>query len=260
MTLSWPWRRPVSPRTVGLPDGCRTVFAVGDIHGRLELLEELEDRLASEIPELPAGSAVVIHLGDMIDRGPLSAHVIDRMLRPPPYPAPRICLRGNHEQMMLDVLAGRLAPEIWLTLGGASTLGSYSSEATDWRQLPLAVLRREMAAMVPRRHVAFLEGLPHAVLADRAIFSHAGGDPAKPWDAQTAFDLLERRQLPESGDERPAHGRLSIHGHMSEKNFLVKFFRICVDVSGAKGDLLGALRLDLEDLACDPITVGRRLC
>jgi len=255
--MTFPFFKPKgpAPRIVDLQAPLDRIYAVGDIHGRIDHLEAMDQLIAAELAETPEIAAAVIYLGDYIDRGPHSAHVLDHLTAPAPYSASRICLIGNHDRMLLDVVDGRIAPQDWLDLGGASTLMSYSGESGGLSRLSRRALRQKVLDLVPERHIRFLRALPEAARSAQVLFSHAGGNPGKQLEAQTVADLTERRPEESEGGSAPKHGLISVHGHMRETIFLDKVFRICVDMTGARGDVLGALRLDCEKMSRRFLTV-----
>jgi serine/threonine protein phosphatase 1 len=195
------------------PEG-RVGYAVGDIHGRADLLEQMLDRLEREQPEPdPAAQPIVVFLGDYVDRGPDSRHVIDMLLEGRPFGFERHFLLGNHEFMLLAFLEDPVQHRHWLTQGGMATLGSYGVPAP-----PAAASRAalEQAGEIfrqnlPRAHLHFLQTLErYVVLGDYAMV-HAGVDPGKPLDSQTDQDLLWIRK-------KFLHGRrrfdyMVVHGH-----------------------------------------------
>lgn len=247
-------RRP-APRILELPKTLKRIYAVGDIHGRIDHLEAMESLIAREISEAPDLETAVIYLGDYIDRGPHSAHVLDWLGSAPGYAAPRICLLGNHDQMLLDVVQQAMTPGDWMALGGASTLLSYSGDSRDPALLSKRALRQKISDLIPDRHIQFLRLLPEAAKTETMLFSHAGGDPGKTLQKQSHFDFLDRRPDPSEGENPTKHGMISIHGHMRETIFLDKVFRICVDMTGARGDILGALCVDVENMSRRFLTV-----
>lgn len=255
MTFPFFKAKPSAPRIVELPSSLDRIYAIGDLHGRIDHLEAMDQMIAAELAETPEIAAAVVYLGDYIDRGPHSAHVLDHLTAPAPFAAPRICLIGNHDRMLLDVLDGNRAPQDWLELGGASTLMSYSDEVGGLSRLSRRALRQKILDLVPERHILFLRALPEAARSAQVLFSHAGGNPGKQLEAQTIADLTERRPEDTEGDSAPKHGLISVHGHMRETIFLDKVFRICVDMTGARGDVLGALCLDCEKMSRRFLTV-----
>jgi serine/threonine protein phosphatase 1 len=187
-----------------LPPGLR-VYAIGDPHGCIEQLEEMHDRIAEQILDHPAERAVMVHLGDYVDRGPESAAVVAALLDAPPLHGIEVVnLIGNHEQMMLAALtpgAPLQVIDFWLDNGGGATLESYGAQAAD----------RDSWAAVPDEHLAFLRGCRTSYAAGGYFFAHAGIRPGVPLDQQDVMDLTWIREPFLSWRGRlPA---VVVHGH-----------------------------------------------
>ncbi|MFC7552755.1 metallophosphoesterase [Pseudoroseomonas wenyumeiae] len=155
------------------------VYAIGDVHGRDDLLRRLHASIAADWAAAPAARAAVVHLGDYVDRGPDSPGVLRRIAGPPPVPgAESVTLRGNHEALMLDALAPGAPAEaqfLWQLNGGRATLAAYRGH-------------------VPERDREILRGLALSWRAGDYLFVHAGIDPRKPLEAQTETDLVWTRE------------------------------------------------------------------
>src|SRR5262245_21052678 len=157
----------------GLPERVR-VYAVGDIHGRADLLQSMLGRIAADLAQHPCESAVEVFLGDYIDRGPSSREVIDILLSHPPVAGARHCLRGNHEQAMLDFLGEPGVLADWSRFGGLETLLSYGLNP----RLPVSFedatrLRDELAYALPKAHLAFLKSTALSFALGGYFFVHA---------------------------------------------------------------------------------------
>ena len=197
-----------------MPAG-HAVYAVGDIHGRVDLLEILLARIAVDAAAHPDDrERTLVFLGDYIDRGTTSREVVDRLLRDPLPGFATVRLLGNHEEALLDFLDGRAGPMDWLSYGGLETLLSYG---VPLRALPndpfrAAELRRALAAALPTQHVAFYRACRlHHVLGDY-LFVHAGVRPGLPLEQQDPRDLLWiRDEFLQASDPLP--GRVIVHGH-----------------------------------------------
>lgn len=189
-----------APRTT---DGMR-IYAIGDIHGRADLLEICAQQIAGELRECP-GEALTVALGDMIDRGPDSAGVLGR-LRRQEFPTPVIALRGNHEQVMLDALESADVFEQWMMFGGMATLASYGLD-------PCAKFAATRLALRERatEDLDFLAGLPLTHVCGDYLFCHAGVRPGVALEAQRPADLMTIRQ-DFLGSTR-WHGKYVVHGH-----------------------------------------------
>jgi Calcineurin-like phosphoesterase len=210
----WPrWRRRARP-TASTPDG-HAIYAVGDIHGRLDLLELLVGRIADDAARHPEDvQRSLIFLGDYIDRGGASREVVER-LREAPLPGfETVRLLGNHEQALLDFIDDRTDGREWLGYGGLETLMSYG---VSLRGLPrtlrdLSELRQAVAAAVPDAHIAFYRNcvLHHAV--GDYVFVHAGLRPGIPLEDQHPADLLWIRG-DFLHDKAVLPGKVVVHGH-----------------------------------------------
>lgn len=170
------------------------IYAVGDIHGSLPKLR----RLIARCEEHAGGrAATFVFLGDYIDRGPQSAGVIRYVIDLQSRLGDRvIALKGNHEAILLDVIAGAAPSEHWTLQGGAMTLRSYHT--ADARDLP-------------SEHLDWLRSLPLSHDDGHRFFVHAGVNPDKPLDVQDEADLVWIRE-PFLSDRRD-YGRLIVHGH-----------------------------------------------
>ena len=154
-----------------VPDGER-VYAVGDIHGRADLLAQLQEQILADAAGRPPARQTIVYLGDYVDRGPQSPVVIDRLIDAPLAGFASIHLLGNHEDIMLRFHDGDVSVAAsWLQYGGRQTLASYGIECD---RLPaLGVLRQRMAHGVPARHFEFMRALRH----DEIDREHVGRVP-----------------------------------------------------------------------------------
>lgn len=191
------------------------VYAIGDIHGRLDLLDRLLDKIAADSADAPARK-VLVSLGDMVDRGPHSARVVERLMtlhQHPPFDGfEHHNLKGNHEQLMLAFLDGANDGAMWICNGGAATLESYG--ITDCWAEPDA-LRVEFNIRLSPDQRAFLRGLETQHREGDYLFVHAGIAPQTPLEAQSEDDLLwiRGRFLTCEKDlgVRVVHGHSSVH-------------------------------------------------
>ena len=175
-----------------VPDG-RAVYAIGDVHGRLDLLDDLLRRVQEDARR--HGSDTVrelIMLGDYIDRGPASRGVVDRLLQNPLRDFSTVHLMGNHEDALLSFLDGLSDGLDWLAYGGLETLMSYE---VPLRSLPSTLaatveLRRALARALPKTHVDFFRGCTFHHTVGDYVFVHAGVRPGVALDKQTPNDLM----------------------------------------------------------------------
>ncbi|MBX4910569.1 serine/threonine protein phosphatase [Rhizobium bangladeshense] len=187
-------------------------YAIGDIHGRYDLLLKAEEAILQDGARLP-GQKLIVTLGDYIDRGLESAQVIAHLMEPPPDGFDRICLAGNHEIAMLDYVDGWLPYDDWMRMGSAESLKSYG---LDPEHLPLVFpsgvqLDAFLRQSLPHTHLDFMRALPIMLDTPSVVFVHAGIDPMLPLSAQTDEDLvLIRHRFLESRVPLP---KLVVHGH-----------------------------------------------
>ena len=191
------------------------VYAIGDVHDRLDLLDDLFALIREDADRHPGDAArTLIFLGDYVDRGPESRGVVDAVMADPLAGFATVRLMGNHEEAMLAFLDGDSDGLDWLSFGGLETLLSYG---VPLRSLPssgeaVRALQTALIEAVPERHVSFFRNcLLHYAVGDY-LFVHAGVRPGIALEKQTQTDLLwirndflrVRAALP---------GRVVVHGH-----------------------------------------------
>lgn len=209
----------------------RLVYAIGDIHGRADLLARLLDQIRADRASQPSedGPALVVFLGDYVDRGPHSREVINRLLdfaRDPAFES-RFLL-GNHEDTMLDYLDARVSGLGWSRHGGSATLRSYGVEPPhEETREAWSARRKAFAAAVPASHRDFLERLELKVFVGRTLFVHAGIRPGVAIEAQTKRDLLWIRKEFLDGDRSDQW--FVVHGHTPKSEAYGAPGRLCLD-------------------------------
>ena len=223
-----------------LPEGLR-VYAIGDIHGRLDLLEALARRIEADLKAAPT-PAVTIFLGDYIDRGPDSAGVLDRLARRD-FPTEFLALRGNHEEVMLKFLEDPDILESWRNYGGLESLHSYGVDVCPaLRGTGYEAIRNSFLQRLPRSHVRFLRDTAHSATFGDYFFCHAGARPGVPLDEQRPRDLLWIRD--DFLAFRGGWDRVVVHGHtpVAEPELLAS--RINVDTGAFASSILTAVALE----------------
>ena len=203
-------------RRASAPDGVR-LYAIGDIHGRFDLLDALLVRIERDQRGRAEMPVRLIFLGDYVDRGPDSKGVVDRLVQGFSRPYTAVFLKGNHEDMLLSFLADPLAGVNWLRNGGEATLLSYGVEAgvvqcAFWEgQQGLTEAARQFQAVLPAAHLDFYKSLRTFYRMGDYFFTHAGVRPEAPLDQQSENDLLWIRKdfLNWRGD----FGAVVVHGH-----------------------------------------------
>ncbi len=227
-----------------VPKG-RRIYAIGDVHGRLDLFEELLRRIEQDRLNWNGQTEVVL-LGDYIDRGPQSAQLLDLISGSLPDWAHWTILRGNHEQAMLDATQGdanaRRVLRIWLDNGGCETLRSYGMPALLAYGDDLDAIEAELRVRIPLRHLNFLRRLKRTRRVGDYLFVHAGIRPGVPLEAQADRDLLWIRD--EFLNCRDDHGYVVVHGHSITPNVDERDNRIGIDTGAYATGRLTALVLE----------------
>ena len=218
------------------------VYAIGDVHGCIDRLAALHEQIAEDLAVRPVEHAVLIHLGDYVDRGTDSAQVVDWLINKPPVPADLIVnLMGNHEHMMLSAISGKDADAAshWLSNGGADSLLSWG--------LNRAVPAGEWAARIPLQHLLFLRDLAISHRIGPYMFVHAGVQPGVPLDQQSRHDMLWIREP--FLTSRADHGAVIVHGHTPRREPAVLPNRIAIDTGAVVGGALTCVMLENDKLA-----------
>jgi serine/threonine protein phosphatase 1 len=224
------------------PAGARghRAYVVGDIHGRLDLLDKLLAEIHRDLAERPARKALIVFLGDLIDRGPNSAQVIERLRTYEREGIQTVFLLGNHEEVLLRILGGdiSLIPN-WLMYGGLECLKSYGVDPQLIGVYPdqkaLAIIR--MA--IPKQHEEFLQSFIDTCRFGDYLFVHAGIRPGVPIDDQVQSDLRWIRE-PFLLDDTD-HGVVVVHGHTISSEVEERPNRIGIDTGAYKSGILTAL-------------------
>ena len=236
-----------APRRAFTPAQHR-IYAIGDIHGRLDLLTVLHgDILADREAKPHDGTDVVVYLGDYVDRGPYSREVIECLLSDPLPGFTAVHLMGNHDEAMLRFLEDVTIGPGWASFGGESTLLSYGVRTTPDMigMRRFESMRQQLVEKIPQRHVAFLRGLELSYQAGDYLFAHAGIRPGVPLDRQEPEDLLWIREtFLLSGVD---HGKVVVHGHTPTDAPEVRPNRIGIDTGAFASGILTCLVLDGEE-------------
>lgn len=225
------------------PTGMR-VYAIGDVHGRDDLLGEIHGRIADDRAARPASECRIVHVGDYVDRGPDTAAVIERLVQFKKTEPDARFLRGNHEDLLVDFLADPAAGGLnFVSNGGLSTLASYGIDPDrlfDRRDLTEAGKR--LAVEMAGDHRAFIDALLLSVRFGDFFFCHAGVRPGVPLESQIADDLTWIREpfLDYTGE----FAAVIIHGHTPVPEPEVRPNRINIDTGAVFSDRLTCLVLE----------------
>jgi serine/threonine protein phosphatase 1 len=228
------------------PEGV-TIYAVGDIHGRLDLLNHVLPLIDQDKNLRKTKHAVEVYLGDYIDRGPDSAGVVSRLIARS-HDAHTIFLRGNHEQCLLDFLQGAECWDQWKDTGGLASLLSYGLvPALLSRDTPQEGIRRALAQRLPQEHARFYGETEPYLEAGPYLFVHAGLRPGIKLQHQAASDLMgiRREFLDYEGD----FGCIVVHGHTPVPKVDLRPNRINIDTGAFATNHLTCIKID-EQGAC----------
>jgi serine/threonine protein phosphatase 1 len=217
------------------------IYAIGDIHGRIDLLEALHRRIVDDAQQASADRMLIIYLGDYIDRGPDSRRVIDRMIEGPPPPFESVFLKGNHEAFMLRFLGDASVGDLWLHNGGAATLASYGIADASAGGGDLGAIQARLRAALPAAHLEFLETLGLMHVEGDYLFVHAGLRPGVALEAQSERDLLWIRD--EFLHAEGPFPKVVVHGHSIHPTPEFMDYRIGIDTGAYATGTLTALVL-----------------
>ncbi|MSO91994.1 MAG: serine/threonine protein phosphatase [Rhodospirillales bacterium] len=245
-----PGRKPGDAKLPRVSPG-RRVYAVGDIHGRFDLLLKLlatirEDALRRR-PGDEACTNVLIYIGDYVDRGPESFAVVDYLIHDPHIGFETVFLKGNHEDMLVRFVSEGALGEAWMMNGGVATLRSYGVNAAVLVDDPdpLDAARREFVKVLPQSHRDFYKALKLSHVDGDYVFVHAGVRPGVALGKQNEADMLWIRG--EFLDSDADFGRMVVHGHSIRPIPDIQPNRIGIDTGAFYTNRLTCLVLEGED-------------
>ena len=233
-------RRGQKPNHYAVPAGER-VYAIGDIHGRLDLFRSLLNAIESDESKRQPAHTTIILLGDLIDRGPQSAGVIDETLRLRATRQVRI-LMGNHEELFLEGLEKEDVLRQFLRVGGKETVLSYPFDPEGYLKLTLRELQEQMRAVIPAEHIDFIRSFEDYIQIGDYLFVHAGIRPGVEIGDQSVKDLRWiRAPFLQDDAQRPI---CVVHGHSITEEPELKRSRIGLDTGAYRSGKLTALGLE----------------
>jgi len=222
----------------------KRLFAVGDIHGRHDLLDALLKLISRQIAAAPPADNILVFLGDYVDRGPASRAVIERLCGLERKTGWRcVFLRGNHDQAILEFLQDPSYYSAWRGYGGAETLLSYGvmpprfENASDFTRA-----WNDFSSKFPPHHLEFVRGLKYSHVEDDYLFVHAGIRPGVALADQAPHDLMWIRESFLS--HRGRFEKMVVHGHTPAPAPVMLPNRICVDTGAHATGRLTALVLE----------------
>ena len=234
-----------APRSGSRPAGARgyRAYVVGDIHGRLDLLEDLLAKIHAELQHRPARKTLLVFVGDLIDRGPSSAQVLERLRTYRRQGIQTIFLLGNHEEVLLRIIRGdsELITK-WRWFGGSECLQSYGVDPAEIARLSGEDALAMFRGAIPREHVEFLETFADSCRFGDYLFVHAGIRPGIQLELQSQSDLRWIREpfLLDDSD----HGFVVVHGHTIREEAEELPNRIGIDTGAYRTGVLTALGIE----------------
>ncbi|ASK87438.1 metallophosphoesterase family protein [Sphingorhabdus sp. SMR4y] len=231
--------RPIDHATI--PDG-RRVYAIGDVHGRNDLLLQLLDQIIKDDSERDNAESEIIFLGDLVDRGPDSAGVLDTAMRIKEELGNVRFLMGNHEEVYLSAVTGEeKAVRFFNRIGGRETILSYDISMKEYIELDMAQLAARIPELFPRHHIDFIAGFEDQVIIGDYAFVHAGIRPGLPISEQRQKDLRWIREDFLSAQED--HEKVIVYGHTISDEVVEAGNRIGIDTGAYYSGKLTALAL-----------------
>jgi serine/threonine protein phosphatase 1 len=240
------WKRSKSrARRPAAPKGTR-IYAVGDVHGRLDLLQQVIGQIESDLAKRPSSQSVEIYLGDYIDRGPASRQVIDRLIKRS-RERNAVFLKGNHETYVSEFIQNPAILTDWRQYGGLETLMSYGLQpAIRADAAEQAELARAFKYMLPKNHQAFFRSLQLSMTCGDFFFVHAGVKPRVPLAQQREEDLLWIRDdflLCEDD-----FGKVIVHGHTPVREPDIRSNRINIDTGAYATGRLSCIMIEHDNV------------
>lgn len=218
-------------------------YVVGDIHGRLDLLDTLLANIHEDLERRPARKTLLVFVGDLIDRGPCSAQVIERLRNYHHRGVRPIFLLGNHEEVLLRILGGDSGLiSKWRWFGGTECLASYGLDPQHIEAQSEQQALETIRAAIPAQHLKFLKGFADTCRFGDYVFVHAGIRPGVELDEQRQSDLRWIRE-PFLFDQTD-HGFIVVHGHTITSQVDERPNRIGIDTGAYRTGVLTALAIE----------------
>jgi serine/threonine protein phosphatase 1 len=230
-------------RGSAVPDGIR-VYAIGDIHGRRDLLDRLLGMIDDDDAARGPARTELIFLGDLVDRGPDSVGVIERLMALRETRRVRY-LMGNHEEVFLRAVGGDLrALRFLIRIGGRETLLSYGMSEEEYCGLDFDDLLPLLQQKVPPAHVSFLSAFESWIEVGDYLFVHAGLRPGVAVEDQKTSDLCWIRE--DFLSHRDSFGKMVVHGHSITEEIDERPNRIGIDTGAFASGRLTAIGLEAD--------------
>jgi serine/threonine protein phosphatase 1 len=229
--------------TARMPDGMR-VYAIGDIHGRHDLLVQLLAQIEADDAVRGPAESQIIFLGDLVDRGPDSATVIETAKALGDSGRRVRYLMGNHEEVFVECCRKRDTKTLrfFLKIGGDATLQSYPITRAEYVELDIEQLAARLETLVPESHLEFLESFEDMIILGDYAFVHAGIRPGRPLSEQKKSDLRWIRE--EFVGQRGDLEKVIVYGHTIYENVDERGSRIGIDTGAYASGVLTAIGLE----------------
>jgi serine/threonine protein phosphatase 1 len=227
-----------------VPDGMR-VYAIGDIHGRKDLMKTLIKMIDEDDAARKPSSTHIIFLGDLVDRGPDSAGVLDKAIKIKKERGHNVrFIMGNHEEVFVKACRklDKKLTRYFIRIGGEPTILSYPISKSDYRELDMEQLTDRLPDLVPEEHLAFLESFEDQIVIGDYLFVHAGIRPDVPLPQQQTGDLRWIRD--EFLDHKGEFEKVVVFGHTIFKDVKEKKSRIGIDTGAYESGKLTAIGLE----------------
>jgi serine/threonine protein phosphatase 1 len=234
------------PKTYAMPVG-EVVYGIGDVHGCLRPMVDLLQKIQRDRKSCPAQKSTVVFLGDLMDRGPASREVIEFLMNFSPNWTDVVYLRGNHEEVMLDVLNGNIgAMRSWFEFGGKECARSYGVNNFGQLHINPDHIMMALQRSVPKEHIQFLDSFHDAFTFGEYLLVHAGIKPRVAIEDQSPYDMRWVRSS--FLDYKKPHPMKIVHGHsVVEDKPEIHSNRIAVDTGVYQGRPLTAVKLYADE-------------
>ena len=234
-------------KTQNPPEFDKRIYVIGDVHGRYDLLSKILKQIKQDLKERPCQKSKLVMLGDYIDRGPKSKQVIELLSKSPLTGHEFICLRGNHEDMLLKFLNKTGKADTWLKNGGCETLKSYGVDVRPssnqfFSRDKIKTARNNLLANMPSSHIRFINNLIFFHQDSKYLFVHAGVRPGVSLSNQSSRDLLWIRK--KFLNSKTNFGKIIVHGHTPTEKPEIFFNRIGIDTGAWRSNILTCLVLE----------------
>jgi serine/threonine protein phosphatase 1 len=239
--------RPSVPSAPAMVPDHHRVYAIGDIHGRADLLERIHSVILDDIADAaPETKLILIYLGDYVDRGMHSKEVIDLLVNHPLEPFEIVHLMGNHDEKMLNFVETKNPNPTWMSVGGDTTVYSYGVRVPKdiLTSIRFDHIQNQLREKLPMSHFKFLRNLVPSYLIGDYFFTHAGINPDRAIDDQLNGDLIWGKKSFLSSNLN--FGKTIVHGHTVGYEPVTRSNRICIDTGAFQSEVLTCLVLEKD--------------